>query len=160
MPLAALRWDGHAWHRLAAYVRNGVLNDVSCQCSDWCMAVGRTNTNVPVTDFWNGRTWKPTYLQLPAADVADSMTGISRTSRSRCLAIGSFQGNTAGSTAEFVERAHLAATQGGRLLLQPPHQRHDGRVAAPSSCHRWGGCRSLHPSSCHRWGSQPVCRGN
>jgi hypothetical protein len=95
-------WNGTAWTVVPSPspklpAGGAELNSVSCTSSTSCMAVGETLVSHepggflvphPLTEAWNGTTWRvvptPTLTHTGA-----SLNGVSCTSPSNCMAVGS-----------------------------------------------------------------------
>ncbi len=95
-----MRWDGAAWRSTPAGHRRGemFMSHVSCVGTTMCVAVGATTPpNSPIEkpriEISNGSSWTP--VRLPAVDpayFAIDLTGVSCTSSSRCVAVGTASG--------------------------------------------------------------------
>jgi hypothetical protein len=95
-------WNGSTWTVVPSPspklpAGGAVLNSVSCATSTDCMAVGETltfhepggyTTPYPLTEAWNGTAWKTVAIPKLAKTGAE-LNGVSCTSPSRCMAVGS-----------------------------------------------------------------------
>jgi hypothetical protein len=107
--LVVERWDGHRWSVQkpaapppppgppARYLQEKAwLSGVSCASSAACAAVGddddvtaEDGSDHQLAEFWNGKQWHLTPMQMPASNAATSLWGVSCGSAKACLAIGS-----------------------------------------------------------------------
>jgi hypothetical protein len=95
--MVAQRWDGRGWQRLPAGPRTAYLDGVSCTAPSACMAVGYSMTRADeqgLATIWTGRRWKITHPPGPGGRSSPSLAGVSCTSTSRCIAVGSFTNGT------------------------------------------------------------------
>ena len=90
-------WNGSAWSRQAVPAPTGSqfsnLDSVSCTARTACMAVG-TYTNsafdeVGYSEQWNGTAYSTQSIPLPGG-AQDSLSSVSCTSATACVAIGDF----------------------------------------------------------------------
>jgi hypothetical protein len=72
---------------------------ISCASARNCLAVGTSTGGAPTADAWNGKTWRPVAVPLPAG-TSGGLTGVSCKAGS-CLAIGNFSSNAGGWGAGF-----------------------------------------------------------
>jgi hypothetical protein len=75
----------------AAYSSN--LVGVSCSHDSWCMAVGSWSASQQgpsrtLAEAWNGTSWQVLVTPDPAGSAASSLTSVSCTSATRCMAVG------------------------------------------------------------------------
>jgi len=90
-------WNGTTWRSLTT-PQNGCvplcgLSKVACPSATRCVAVGGTASNSGLSDFssgmaWNGKSWRDT--PTPRPDVSSSLSGVSCTGKSSCLAVGNY----------------------------------------------------------------------
>ena len=89
----AERWDGHTWKSLSLPSSKSVLTGVSCTSANACVAVGAHVTNNlgyplrTLAEHWDGQTW--TIQSTPTPASADGLSGVSCTSPTACVAVGS-----------------------------------------------------------------------
>jgi hypothetical protein len=81
----------------AAYSSN--LGSVSCPHGSWCMAVGSWSASQqgpsrPLAEAWNGTSWQMLATPDPAGSAASSLTSVSCTSATRCMAVGDHASGT------------------------------------------------------------------
>jgi hypothetical protein len=96
MPLAE-RWNGTRWSllpfpNLPSGAGFGGLSAVSCTSSRVCMAVGGAavfGPRFPFAERWNGRSWLAESMQEPVGATDSYVTGLSCTSGTFCIAVGS-----------------------------------------------------------------------
>ena len=94
-PLAE-SWNGTAWTMARTPslggATAGALSGVSCTSATRCVAVGYARQGegtIPLSDTWNGTTWRPLAAPLPAGSADGSFSRVSCTSRDACVAVGS-----------------------------------------------------------------------
>ena len=97
LPLAE-RWNGANWsiqrtpHPAGA--RSTSLSGVSCTSRTACIAVGsytnKANIVLPLAERWNGANWSIQRTPHPAGARSTSLSGVSCTSRTACIAVGSY----------------------------------------------------------------------
>ncbi|HXY44191.1 MAG TPA: hypothetical protein VEH29_08380, partial [Acidimicrobiales bacterium] len=77
-----------------AGARPGSLAAVSCTAASACLAVGdytdSQGTVLSLAEAWNGTRWRILSTPNPAGAQASSLSGVSCTSRSACVAVGSY----------------------------------------------------------------------
>ncbi len=112
VPAVAAFWNGSRWSSLPtpmiAGADNVQLNGVWCASATWCIAVGGSQitgvNGLPLTEVWNGSGWKivpaPT---LPGA-ATTTLTSISCTSITACVAVGSARPAGVGVQSALIER--------------------------------------------------------
>jgi hypothetical protein len=98
-------WNGTSWTRLAT-PNPGESADflsVSCMSAGHCMAVGYFDANntdgttsVPLAMSWNGAGWSMLSAAGSGTPLQGSLTGVSCTSTSSCVAVG-FEGGPSGN---------------------------------------------------------------
>jgi hypothetical protein len=92
----------------AAFSSN--LASVSCPDGSWCMAVGSWSASQQgpgrtLAEVWNGASWRILAVPDPAGSAASSLTSVSCTSATRCMAVGEY------GTATFAEAWNGASWQ-------------------------------------------------
>src|SRR5664279_4695848 len=97
LPLAE-RWNGTRWriertpHPVGA--RGASLSGVSCTSRTACIAVGsypnKANVALPLAERWNGTRWRIERTPHPVGARGASLSGVSCTSRTACIAVGSY----------------------------------------------------------------------
>ena len=104
-PIAEV-WNGSDWTpavlTVPAGAGGGQLSAVSCPAANACQAVGSyedANGGAdPLVEAWNGSTWREAALPLPAGAVPfeqiGGLSGLSCTSPSSCVAVGSYSTST------------------------------------------------------------------
>ena len=120
-------WNGTAWTVVPSPTPNvaqggGELDSVSCPSSTACIAVGfgftnkTTTATSPIAESWNGSKW--TVVPTPKlANAGAALKGVSCTSPSSCMAVGS------AGTAMDDTRSTLAESWNGtawKLVSTPP----------------------------------------
>lgn len=101
---AASSWNGTAWKALTVPLPSpnegtATLNDVSCTSPTACTAVGSNPFAVsqaegpdsddhPFAATWNGISWQVTNLPVAGGTLGSTLTGISCTTASACVAAG------------------------------------------------------------------------
>jgi hypothetical protein len=119
IPLAE-RWDGVRWSLLAfPEVPSGApaawLDTVSCVPDGGCMAVGLwdrggdTGASGPLAEWWDGNSWSIESMPDPASVFAGASSagigGLSCSSNTSCMAVGSFYNGAVPSVGEtYAER--------------------------------------------------------
>lgn len=93
----ALDWNGTAWsvRTTANPIGNAArLNAISCTSTTDCRAVGTYVTtsggNKAFAMTWNGTAWSLVTTPIPAGATASELLGVSCTSTSFCIAVGSY----------------------------------------------------------------------
>jgi hypothetical protein len=122
-PLAEL-WNGSNWSVSAVPPRNPgtgeQLNGVSCTSPSSCVAVGTYtlgNDFEPISEIWNGSTWKLMTPPLPAVANGGFLSGVSCGSSTRCIAVGDY---AAGSTVDPLSDIWNGTKWSFGLPLVPP----------------------------------------
>jgi hypothetical protein len=89
-------WNGTAWTMARTPglggTTAGALSGVSCTSATRCVAVGYARQGegtIPLSDTWNGTTWRPLAAPLPAGSADGSFSRVSCASRDACVAVGS-----------------------------------------------------------------------
>jgi hypothetical protein len=97
LPLAEA-WNGTSWSIQEPPSPTGAkashLNKVSCISSTECLAVGElensSGSDVAFTEKWNGTTWSLQEPPIPTGAKASTLTDLSCTSSTWCVAVGYF----------------------------------------------------------------------
>jgi hypothetical protein len=133
-PLAA-RWNGRNWtmQPTPAPPDGGQLLAVSCTSATACTAAGEayrkpvpdSNAYQPLAESWNGSRWavQPAVIPVKFASLSD----VSCTSRSACLALVTFEGNSQTLMERWGGRAWV-------LLGTPPGSMAEVSCVAAASC--------------------------
>ena len=105
--MLAERWSGSGWEILRiprpAGAASTALSGVSCTSRNACIAVGsyynsRAKVQVTLVERWDGARWRirrtpnpaGTVMQHPIGTQGASLSGVSCTSRTACIAVGSY----------------------------------------------------------------------
>ena len=109
----AARWNGKKWTLMPTPAipgtDGGYLAGISCVSARSCVAVGGTNTDAVLAEWWNGRRWKlGSPVQPPGVPNAESNYGAGFSSVSclpsgRCVAVGEAQDTPSGLTTPLAE---------------------------------------------------------
>ena len=97
-------WDGTSWslQNVPSPTVGGFLSRVSCASASDCAAVGNSSGPggpfVPLADVWDGTTWSSQTLPSPAGATISSLSNVSCTSATICMAVGSVGLGTSTST--------------------------------------------------------------
>jgi hypothetical protein len=90
------RWNGTAWVTTPSPTPSGgaVLADVGCGTTTSCIAVGSTvdhtlSMTKAVIEHWDGTSWTMRSYPVPPNTTASSLTSVSCTSATFCMAVGS-----------------------------------------------------------------------
>jgi sugar lactone lactonase YvrE len=93
----AERWNGSSWMIDTPATPSGAtqsdLTGVSCASAIACTAVGRSVNNgvgAPLAERWNGSTWTIDTPPTPSGSTDAFLTGVSCTSATACIAVGSY----------------------------------------------------------------------
>jgi hypothetical protein len=100
-PATAASW------RIVPSPGNGALSAVSCTSARVCTAVGVKfvdGSNVPLAERWNGTSWSIQRTPTPAGATFSELIDVSCTSRTFCIAVGSFTNSLEHPYQTFVER--------------------------------------------------------
>ncbi|HZZ96333.1 MAG TPA: hypothetical protein VFE19_04940 [Jatrophihabitantaceae bacterium] len=105
-------WNGTSWKLEPAADPSGspyiILNAVSCTSAKACTAVGNyddsAGTPLVFAERWNGTTWTVQSTPEPANSSTPSLTGVSCTAASACIAVGTYYDSDAGADAAYSER--------------------------------------------------------
>jgi hypothetical protein len=122
------RWDGSSWKRLGVTLPAGArsvdLNGISCRGAKSCLVVGDyyTSTSESAPDYplaliYNGTSLRPT-SPVPTPKGLDGVTldGVSCTTATHCVAVGTANGYTKSSQAEL-EVAMIETWDGAKWTL-------------------------------------------
>src|SRR3954454_6749777 len=90
----AQRWNGTSWARQTTPNPSGAeLNGVRCATTTVCVAVGSSSnasgTQVTLVERWNGTSWSTETSPNPDGAVSSTLSGVTCTSASSCIAVGS-----------------------------------------------------------------------
>ena len=97
-------WDGTSWslQNVPSPTVGGFLSGVSCASASDCAAVGNSSGPggpfVQLADVWDGTTWSSQTLPSPAGATISSLSNVSCTSATICMAVGSVGLGTSTST--------------------------------------------------------------
>lgn len=86
-------WNGSSWMVEAVPTPPGPYNSfssVSCVSATACMAVGASNSGVPLSATWDGTSWTLQTVPTPADSQATYLSSVSCVSSAMCVAVGSF----------------------------------------------------------------------
>jgi len=142
VPLAE-RWDGRSWHILPAPspASGGALFGVACSSASACTAVGAANPFVPsattLAERWNGARWTIQATPGPAGVAGAALLGVSCTSTSSCLAVGTAfnsSGSPAGLFSERWDGAHWHLQAAPAPTGSPGSSLSGVACTSPSSC--------------------------
>ena len=114
------QWNGARWRVVPSANRPHAmvwLTGVSCRTSKDCVAVGSYFGGVgqySAIEHWDGRHWTmvPSPNVPPAADPGNNLLGVSCTTGSACVAVGSFGGTAGGPLIERWDGAHWSIMPG------------------------------------------------
>jgi hypothetical protein len=122
------RWDGSSWKRVGVTLPTGArsvdLNGISCRGAKSCLLVGDyyTSTSESAPDYplaliYNGTSLRPTPA-VPTPKGLDGVTldGVSCTTTTHCVAVGTANGYTKSSRAEL-EVAMIETWNGSKWTL-------------------------------------------
>ena len=122
------RFGGGVWSLQSAATGEGALRDVSCPSESECIAVGREGSILspkPLIERWNGTSWSALSSPLPSGSTNGSLSKVSCSSTSSCVATGG-----AGSTPYAVRWDGKEWTLASSGLAAPS----DLSCTAASSC--------------------------
>lgn len=93
----AQKWNGTSWATVPSSTPQSTdLNGVSCVSASFCMAVGsfwNGTAAQSLTEKWNGSTWAKVTAPDTSPSAANTLSGVSCTSTTFCMAVGtSFDG--------------------------------------------------------------------
>jgi hypothetical protein len=102
----AEEWNGLAWSLTAPTEPSGsqaLLQGVSCASASACIAVGSLFTSSSgskqsLAESWDGTTWTVLPTPAPAGATLSQLLGVSCTSSSACIAVGSFSSTNGTAT--------------------------------------------------------------
>jgi hypothetical protein len=120
----------------------GVLNGVSCASPTSCLAVGRyldrAGTSLPLAERWDGADWSIVPAPSPAGAAGSTLTAVSCTSSSSCIAVGSLT-NRAG----FPAPGTLAERWDGERWRVVPMPSMPGSALNGVSCSSRSACTAV-----------------
>jgi hypothetical protein len=108
----AEHWNGKTWAAQATpnppadgQLPYSELDAVSCTSASACTAVGNSDNNdigypLPLAERWNGKTWHIQATPNPSDDNDGLLSGVSCTSASACIAVGSYSQDPTGGDFE------------------------------------------------------------
>jgi hypothetical protein len=110
--MLAERWNGTGWRILRtprpAGAKGAALGGVSCAAGNACIAVGsytnKVKIQVMLAERWNGSGWEILRIPRPAGAASTALSGVSCTSRTACIAVGSYYNSRAKVLVTLVER--------------------------------------------------------
>ena len=86
-------WGGSRWGLSASQSPSGstsALSAVSCPAAGWCVAVGASHdSQAPLAELYSGGAWTTMPIAAPSGTSFISLDGISCSSETSCLAVGS-----------------------------------------------------------------------
>jgi len=100
-------WNGTTWSNVTSpnlSTTDSELGAVSCTSATNCVAVGfynGTTSQSTLVERWNGTTWSTTTSPNPTGATASQLAGVSCTSTTNCVAVGSYTTTTVPSVALF-----------------------------------------------------------
>ncbi len=107
----AERWNGRAWQIQsspnAADQSDSVLSAISCTSAVACTAVGKSTSSFSSTaliERWDGGSWQIQAAASPAGASGSTLSGVSCTSRTVCIAVGTFAAASTKSGGALAER--------------------------------------------------------
>lgn len=142
VPLAE-RWNGSSWHIQSTPKPAGSavtqLIGVTCPSAHLCFAVGvasKGSRQVPLAERWNGKRWMIEATPTRRGFTVSELTGVSCTSATRCIAVGSdFKPN------RFVTLAEL--WNGSRWTIQATPNPSAGGQLNAVSCRSRDDCMAV-----------------
>lgn len=102
-----LRWDGSTWNIQPSPADVGQLVGVSCVSPESCVAVGYNNNGshfVPILERWDGTQWSNQQSAAPAGALGSSLSSVSCTSATACVAVGGYEPANSSLTSVLAER--------------------------------------------------------
>jgi hypothetical protein len=100
----AYAWNGTSWSILPTSL-DFSFDSVSCASARFCEATGHSTFGSPgYIEAWNGSTWSPQSIAVPAGAFGITLNSVSCWRPNRCEAVGSFH---AGSTGNMVALAEV-----------------------------------------------------
>jgi hypothetical protein len=106
MPALAANWSAQRLPAPSGAVSSSGLSAVSCTSPSACTAIGlrddRSLGSVPLVEAWDGRRWRVQDSARPSG-MFNVLGGVSCTSKSECIAVGSF-GDGRFTSGGFAER--------------------------------------------------------
>ena len=128
IPTRVERWNGSSWKRLVVTMPAGVrsvdLNGISCRGAKSCLVVGDYYTSTsdsapdhPLALIYNGTSLRPTpAVPTPKGLGGVTLDGVSCTTTTRCVAVGTANGYTKSSRAG-IEVAMIETWNGANWTL-------------------------------------------
>lgn len=137
LPLAET-WNGKTWapSTMATAPKGSTaqfINSVSCPAAKSCIAVGEYVTFTGTTalaEKWNGKTWTTTKPPVPAHSVVGDLDGVSCTSATHCIAVGTSATNSGG----FALADSWNGKTWAKMSVQPPAGSKNDAVLDGVSC--------------------------
>jgi hypothetical protein len=104
-------WDGLSWTLQPTPGLPGTtsltLSDISCASSTACIAVGSDTDSLgyqqALIESWDGSSWTPEPTPVPGGSVGSSLTSVSCTSPTACVALGDLDSDGLGNDPMFAE---------------------------------------------------------
>ena len=101
------RWNGKRWTAVRTRNPRGFvfshLAGISCTSATRCLAIGTYSMGGPksltLVELWNGRAWQVQSSPQPRKSTSSALLGVSCTSGTRCLAVGTYRVNKFGNPA-------------------------------------------------------------
>jgi len=100
-------WDGQSWKIQTTPLQkghsDGFLAAVACVKANSCLAAGddlHSGHFVPVSEHWNGQTWKPQQAAIPAHVTFSGLNSVSCAAANACEATGFVSASTTTAIAE------------------------------------------------------------
>jgi hypothetical protein len=145
-------WNGIEWTLSSppnpASAKDSYLNGISCTSTS-CTAVGdyqkgAGTATFPLVEQWNGGTWTEHLPGTPPGAVSSLLDGVSCTSATVCVAVGSYQ-KSSGPTFTLAE-----VRSGNTWSVQPSHNLPGSNALTAVSCSSANSCTAagynfLHP---------------
>jgi hypothetical protein len=101
------RWNGKRWTAVRTRNPRGFtfshLAGISCVSATRCLAIGTYSMGGPksltLVEQWNGHSWQVQPSPQPRKSTSSALLGVSCTSSTRCLAVGTYRMNKFGNPA-------------------------------------------------------------
>jgi hypothetical protein len=145
-------WDGNQWSAQPTVSPQGArgahLAGVSCKSSSSCVAVGYAadpfgNSQGTLAEFWDGTAWRIVPTPNPAGAAGSGLNGVSCTSPSACVAVGTSFDSSGNSVGALTER-----WDGTRWSIQPtPTSDSSGASLNAVSCTSPNACTAVGNNS-------------
>jgi hypothetical protein len=96
----ALSWNGQRWRLTAVAPLAGTLHGISCPDPARCVAVGHpaTESAAATAEMWDSGTWSVLPMQAVPGAVKASLSAVSCTSGTSCMAVGSYASSAPGNS--------------------------------------------------------------